>query len=404
MHIGKLPAALPLLVTDFRLSLVQAGNLVSIYAVLIASGGLLCGFFVVRFGYVLFATIGVGLCLLGSLAGAYADTVPILMLTRAVEGLGWVMGVVSIPVIMSTLSTDKDRPVVMGLWGAFMAVGAGTMLLVAPQLQLIGGWRLSWFVAAGFSGVGSIAVLIVCHAHRDGLKQLKLVRTRAPSVKSNEVKSIPSGFTLSNALQALRMQILAITIDLRTRGSVAVLMCFSCYSLLYVCVTSFLPTLLVQDSGMSLSIASFWTAFIIFPNAIGNVCAGWLINRGFRRSSILGTSAVLIGICSFVTLAVPDTTIRIGAALLMTGIGGIIPGALFSTAALLASSAAGFGVVIGFMLTGTGLGQLAGPVLLTRLVEWSGHWYVGGVLCVVVAGVGTYFARWLRFIPATTTK
>jgi len=377
------------------MSLAQAGNLVSIYALLIAAGGLLCGIFVARIGYVLFAAIGVGLCLFGSFAGAFSNTVFMLMFTRAMEGLGWIMGVVAIPVIMSTLSADKDRPVVMGLWGAFMAVGAVTMMLLAPQLQLIGGWRLSWIVAASLSGIATMAVLIVCHYHRDGLTQLAPIRARAtlPGNDQSKTKSV-------RGVQAFSARFSAVTADLRTRGSMAVCMCFLCYSFQYVSVTSFLPTLLVEDAGMALPIASRWTALVLVPNAIGNISAGWFINRGFKRSTILITAALLLGICSLVALAVPDTTVRITAALLMTGIGGIIPGTLFSTAPLLASSAVGIGVIIGFMLTGTGIGQLFGPVLLTRVVEWSGHWYSGGILCLVAGLAGAYFARWLKFMPA----
>jgi len=386
---------LPLLVDEFSLSLAQAGNLVSIYAVLVAAGGLLCGIFVARLGYVLFAAVGVGICLFSSFAGAYSHSVFMLMFMRAVEGLGWIMGVVAIPVIMSALSTDKDRPVVMGLWGAFMSVGMGTMLLLAPQLQIIGGWRLSWIVAAVLSGAGAIAVLGVCHRHREDLNQLKSVRDRVTQAGPVQPADIPMP-----GVHAFSSRLKAVTIDLRTGGSVAAFACFLCYSLQYVSVTSFLPTLLVEESGMSLSIASFWTALILIPNAVGNICAGWFINRGFKRSTILFTAALLMGGCALAALAIPNTTVRIIAALAMTGIGGIIPGTLFSTAALLASSAAGIGVIIGFMLTGTGLGNFFGPVLLTRVVEWSGHWYTGGLLCLFAGFVGAGFARRLSYLPA----
>ncbi len=395
LHIGKLPAALPLLIDEFNLSLAQAGNLVSIYAVLVAVGGVLCGVFVARLGYALFAVVGVGLCLFSSFAGAYSNTVFMLMLTRSVEGLGWIMGVVAIPVIMSALCADKDRPVVMGLWGAFMAVGAGTMLLLAPQLQMVGGWRLSWIAAAILSGAGAIAILIVCHKHAQTLSQLRPVVGRA-----TRADSAGSKLSTVQAAQTVSAPFKVVVADLYTRGSVAAFACFLCYSFQYVSVTSFLPTLLVQDSGMPLPIASQWTALILIPNAIGNISAGWFINRGFKRSTILIAAALLMGVCALIALAIPNTTVRIVAALAMTGIGGVIPGTLFSTAAILASSAAGAGVVIGFMLTGTGLGNFIGPVLLTRIVEWSGHWYTGGLLCLFAGLVGAYFARWLKFLPA----
>ena len=374
LHVGKFPAALPLIEKEFGLTLSQTGTLVSIYAILIAFGGLLSGMSVARVGYVWFALAGVALCMLGSLAGAFVTSVPMLMLTRATEGLGWVLGVVSIPVLMSTLASAKDRPVVMGLWGAFMGVGGAFILFASPYLHDIGGWRLAWALSAALSAIGVAAMALTCYKQRGNLAQLTSAR-QSPGLQ-----------------------------DLWQKRAVAVFVCFLCYSFQYVCATSYLPTLLIQDSSMSLASASRWTALILIPNAIGNISAGWIINRGVKRSTILAVAALLTGIFSFVLFSVTDTSIRLSAAILMAAIGGIIPGTLFSTATLVASTAAGAGVVIGFMLTGTGFGQLLGPVLLTRVVEWSSHWYSGGLLCLGVGLLGAYFAFWLRDIPAVKAK
>jgi len=79
LHVGKFPATLPLLVDEFKLSLSESGNLVSIYALLIASCALLLGIVVSRFGYVRFAMMGLGFCVTGSLVGMLTDQATILM-------------------------------------------------------------------------------------------------------------------------------------------------------------------------------------------------------------------------------------------------------------------------------------------------------------------------------------
>jgi len=54
LHVGKFPVALPLLAEEYSLSLSQTGNLVSVYAVLIAGTAFLLGMNVSRIGYVPF--------------------------------------------------------------------------------------------------------------------------------------------------------------------------------------------------------------------------------------------------------------------------------------------------------------------------------------------------------------
>lgn len=369
LHIGKLPVALPLLSAEFNMSLAQSGNLVAIYAVLIALFGLPIGIVVARLGYVTFAITGICLGMLGSFIGLLASSVAVLMLTRLLEGLGWIMAVVALPVLMSHLSTTKDTPVVLGLWGSFMSVGTGTMLLLAPTLQEIGGWRLPWIVSGVLSLIGVIAATIVCVRHQQalGTKTNQQIQTRAVTEH-----------------------------DLKQRNSIAAVLCFMCYSFQYVALTAYFPTMLVSESGVALSLASYWVALIVFANGIGNFSAGWLINFGFKRAHILVYASLLAGFFAMLTFAIKDPTWSIIFALLMTSISGVIPGTLFSTAGVIASSAAGTGVVIGFMLSGAGVGQAMGPVLVTRVVEFSGHWYSGGLICLAVGLAGAYFARWLK--------
>ena len=369
LHIGKLPVALPLLSDEFNLSLAQSGNLVAIYAVLIALCGLPIGMVVARVGYFAFSIVGISLGMVGSFVAVFSSSVSILLLMRLLEGLGWIMAVVALPVIMSSLSSAKDRPVVLGLWGSFMSVGTGSMLLLAPMLQEIGGWRLAWAMSGVLSLLGTIAAIFVFNQQRANLVD----KARAPAVS-------------------------VIKQDLYQRETIAAVLCFMCYSFQYVAFTAFLPTLLIRESGMPLSSASYWVALIIFANGIGNVSAGWLINFDLKRSHVLIGASLLSGFFAMLAFAIQDAAGSIVFALLTTSISGVIPGTLFSTAGLLASSAAATGVVIGFMLSGAGIGQTAGPLVLTRVVESTGQWYAGGLLCLLVAVAGAYFARGLKSV------
>lgn len=368
LHVGKFPASLPLLVDEFNLSLSQSGNLVSVYALLISLGALALGVVVAQYGYVLFAITGVALCVVGSLAGLLVDSPTGLLMSRALEGFGWIFGAVSFPTLLNALCVDKDRSVVLGIWGAFMPVGGGSMMLITPGLQSIEGWRLVWVIATALTALGLITLVIVCRRNKD-------------------------------ALGATPRQIGKVRFDDITKPeSRAALIGFFTYSFLFVALTAFLPILLVDDSGMELSAAVYFSALVMMFNAIGNIGSGWVIRFGFSRSAIVKFALLAMGCLALLAFSVSDPVIRIAAALLFTATGGLIPGTLFSTAPLLGSGAAGICVIMGFMLTGTGLGMFSGPLVLTRIVEWSGHWYIGGVACLLIALAGIFFSRKLTAV------
>ena len=362
LHIGKLPPSLPLLTEAFSLRLSQAGTLVATFSVLIGITGLLLGTVVARFGYVAFAVAGVALAGVGSIIGATSDSFSMLIVSRAIEGLGWIVAVVAIPSLMARLATPRDTPVVLGIWGAFLPAGAGTMLLLTPFLQSAGDWRLAWWVAAFASIVASVIVYAIGRQNLQLYASLKQSSTIKPWI---EIKSI------------------------RAWG---LFFCFFFYSFQFMALTSFLPTLFMTEGAMSLTSASRWTALVLLTNVIGNLLAGRLIRRGVPVSSLLSVAALSVGAAALITLLPLPIYIRICSAVVFAVTGGLIPGTLFATASRVASTPAATGILIGFMLQAAGLGQWMGPMLLTRLVEGTGLWWTGGLLLLLMATLGAIAA------------
>ena len=362
LHIGKLPPSLPLLTEAFTLRLSQAGTLVATFSILIALTGLLLGTVVARFGYVAFAVIGVALAGFGSVMGATSDSFSFLIVSRAIEGLGWIVAVVAIPSLMARLATPRDAPVVLSIWGAFLPAGAGTMLLLTPVLQSIGGWRLAWWVAAIASIIASLIILEIGRRNQQLYSPLKQSTTVRPW---SEIKSV------------------------RAWG---LFFCFFFYSFQFIGLTSFLPTLFVTEGDMSLAAASRWTALVLLTNAIGNFMAGRLIRGGVPVYRLLSVAALAAGAMALITLLPLPVYIRICSAIAFAVMGGLIPGTLFATASRVASKPAATGILIGFMLQAAGLGQWMGPMLLTRLVEATGLWWTGGLFLLMMAAMGAMAA------------
>lgn len=367
---GKVPPALGLLSDEFSLSLTQSGAIVSMYASLIALTGLAVGALAPRVGYVVLAVAGIAAGGLGSLIGYFADTFTGLLLARALEGSGWIMAAVSLPPVLTSLGHPSDRSLILGIWGAFVPLGAGTMLFAAPSIQAIGGWRLSWLIAGMISLAAAVVVWYLCKVHRDRLINL--------SRKSGELNlhdlSKPAVWCLGA--------------------------CFFCYSAQFLAATAFLPTLLVEQNHLELELASRLTALLILVNAVGNVLAGWLLKRGSKRHHLLPLAFLVGGVAiSVAYLHGVSLEMRLLGAMIFTLVGGIIPGTLFATAPLLASSPAATGLLIGLMLQSSGVGQWIGPIALPAAIEAAGTWSAGGLLFLTLAITGSLCAAGLRDQP-----
>ena len=357
IHIGKIPVAIPLLQDVWRLSLTQSGLIISLYSILIASCGLLLGLVIRRCGYVLFGIIGVATVGVGSLLGSFAESLPLLLVGRAIEGLGWIISVIALPSLMSALSVPADRPLVMAIWASFLPIGAGFMLLNAPVLQFHGGWQLSWLVGSAVSFIAAAVVFFIARQYKRELSHLAGVTgQRNYSDLTKRVVWLLSG-------------------------------CFLLYSFSYIPLVSFLPLLLVESSNLTLGEASSIAALVLICNSLGSVSTGVFLRKGYRYETLLIVGALCSGICAIFIFA-PDsgTTVRILCAFVFSISSGVIPGALFATMPKLASSPSSVGLLVGLMMQLSGVGMLLGGVLIPGAIEYFNSWAAAGwvVFCSAV--------------------
>ncbi len=373
LHIGKVPVAIPLIREQWQLSLTQTGLIVSLYSILIAISGLLLGVLIRRLGYVPFAIIGVATVGVGGLLGSFAEGLPLLLIGRSIEGLGWIISVIVLPSLISTLSASKDRSFVLAFWASFLPVGAGSMLLIAPQLQSMGGWQLSWWVASAISLLAASAVIVVTRRHRAQL--VPLSRTKVEGNYADLTK--PVVWLLSG--------------------------CFFVYSFGYIPLVSYLPLLLVETSSISLAVVSTIVALVMICNALGSILVGVLSRKGVGYIRLLITGLLGGGLCALLVFAPgSDTFMRITAAVAFSIIGGFVPGVLFSIMPKAASHPSSVGILVGFMMQLSGTGMLLGGIVVPGVVDLFNLWSAAGVTLFLMAVFGSvlaYFAGKHKFSP-----
>ena len=370
-QIGKTAASLALIIGELALSLFEAGLIVSLFTLVGALLGAGFGLVSDRLGHLRTACAGLAISAVGALLGAQTEAFAPLLATRLLEGFGFILAIVALPSLISRSAAPADRPLAMGLWGAFMPAGIGASMLITPLLVEWHGWRGLW------TDVG-IVMLAWCLLLALMFRDARRVAGEAPAV----------GDIVANALRA---------------GPLLLVGGFVCYSALYQPVTAFFPTLLITERGLGLGSAATLGALVAMANVFGNISAGWLIGRGVAPARLLLFAFVAMGVFGALVFA-PFTT---PAAKTLCGIafsacGGLYPGTAFALAPRFAARPSHIALMSGLLLQGAGIGQTVGPLMVGGLVERGGAWAWAGAEVALMAGIGLLCARALRrrIVPA----
>ncbi|MCW5772475.1 MAG: MFS transporter [Rhodospirillaceae bacterium] len=347
---GKIPAALPALGHDLGLSLVEAGLAVSLLYGIASLIALVAGALADLWGARRFIVAGLLIAAAASAAGGFAADPVALLAARLVEGLGAMAIFVAGPAMIMRAVAPGDQRIAFGIWGGYMPGGTSCMLLATPFVVAAIGWRGLWWVntalLAGFAAIFWLA-------------------TRSGSGPGAGA----SGAVGENRFARLKGDLAAV---LRTPGAWLLALCFATYTAHYLCVASFLPTLLVAG-GLSVVTAGTATAFTVAGNVAGNLAGGWLLQRGVGRGLLVAIAAATMAATG---LGIYATDFGAVWKLVLFGtfstVGGLLPASVFAGIAVHAPSPAQIGTANGLVLQWGNVGQLAGPPLFAALASAAG--------------------------------
>ena len=347
-HVGKLPPAIPVLARDLGVTLVQGGFLLAVIQMAGMTLGALAGLVADRLGPRRVMLAGLLLLSLGSGWGSVAHSPQVLLLTRALEGLGFLLAVLPAPGLIRRQLQDASRlNKALGYWGAYMPVGAATMLLLGPIAYASMGWRAVWVVLAMLSLACAWGVW----------------RWIPPD------PSIEPGSTRLGLWPRL-------SLTLSSAGPWLVALGFLMYSGQWLAVVGFLPTI-YTEAGWSPAWVGVLSALAAGVNLVGNIGAGRWLARGVRPQTLLfwgfgtmGAGAVL----SFADLGLPG--LQYAAVFAFSAVGGVIPGTLFALSVRLAPSAQTVSTTVGWVQQLSALGQFTGPPMVAWLAARVGGWHL----------------------------
>jgi len=373
-QIGKAPAALPVIRGELGLSLDEGVWVISIFNVLGITFGMIAGALGDRLGHRRLIVVGFLAMAIASFAGAAADGFALLLVSRVLEGFGFIVVASVAPPMFLAVSAPRDHRLIFGLYSGYWPAGVAVMILVTPVVLDAMGWRGLWVV----NGVLALIVLaLVLRVTRPG-------RARA-------ARPDPPPFA-----QALRTFIHI--------GPMTLALTFGAYSAIHVTVVALLPTFYTEAGALGLGSASALVALVTAVNIIGNIIAGLALQRGASRTFLVVLSFALIA--GSALLMYDDGlpfAVRLAAAIFLSFIAGLVPASLFATTPVVAPSPQLVGATTGLMMQGSQLGQLVGPVAMAWVVTSTGSWDFAPVTLVIAAAVGSALMFGLRRIETRQT-
>lgn len=365
-QVGKAAIAVPAMRADLGISLAFAAWIVGALGALGALIGVPAGLTLSRFPPRRALIVGLAVLGIGSLAGSISGSGTLLLLTRVLEGFGFVCTILSAPRLFGFVTVPRDTALAFALWGCYMPVGSAVMMLAGPAFIQAAGWQGLWL----FNGVLPLAYAAL------------IATLPIPGADSAQ----PSQRSLLGDLHE----------GFRTPGPLLIGLAFGIYTFQYFALASLFPAMLVERLGVSIAAAGLISAGTVLANGAGNLAAGFFLRLGTPLWTILVAGYFASGALAFGIFndATPVAAVAMLAALSLA-ITGLIPASIFAAAPSIGTTPALLGISLG-LTTQIGVsGQLFGPTALAAFVERYG-WSSAPAIFVAVTIAGTAVALILR--------
>lgn len=370
MHIGKLPASIPILQSELGLTLFQSGLLLSCIQCCGMFFALLIGSNNDKIGLKNCILLGLGLLSISSILAGFSHSIGILFFMRLIEGIGFLLVTLTGPALIRQLVPHNSISAKMGLWTAYMGGGMGIALISAPLLIEQFNWQGVWFSYA----LVTLSVLIGVGVY------IPKPKKHPSSVKVTElilqtIKHPPAWFLA---------------------------LIFFSYSGQWLAMVGFLPTIYANHQ-ISPALAGAMTASVSAVNAVGTFACGLLMQRGVSIKKLFMLSFALLVICTSIFYAFTEQLnylVQFTIAFSFSFVGGFIAAAVFAQALVHAPNPLAISTTIGLILQLSAISQFLTPPLVAWVVTQTGSWAWAGVMMALFSALGLLLChglyRWVE--------
>ncbi|MEL0553296.1 putative MFS family arabinose efflux permease [Raoultella sp. BIGb0399] len=343
----------------------QVGLIMSLPSLMVALGALLAGYTVDRFGDRVVLLIGALAIVTGDLLVIASPTFKLLLICRAITGVGYVLTAVAAVTLLIRITTGKQRTMAMALWSTFVPASFLLPFLTAGLAEHFADWRAA-FLAHSILTLLLVVLAQLCLPRRSAEEKVMFSRTRG----------------LRDVLRSPLPWLLGIS--------------FGADAFLQTGVITTLAPWLAKSYGVDVLAVSRWNVVAMVCNGIGCLMVGALLNRGVRATLIGAMGIVLTGLPALMIFSLQlGLWPSLVASWVFTFGSGLLVG-MWALAPVVAPSRDSIGATSGLITQLTLIGVFLGPPLFfNALHNHTGHslsLLVMGGLAVCLVGIPV----WLR--------
>lgn len=350
----KVPPVMPVLMADLQVDMATGGWLMSSFAVAGLVLGLPAALVLDRLGPKGAGLLALGATLLGAVIGALAVNAPMLLVGRAVEGIG--LGLISVvaPAVISLWFPPAERGLPMGIWASWVPVGSFLIFNLAGPLRGAFGWQGLWWFGA-LAAAAAFAVYARVVSAPPG--------ARPPAVAFGRSLLNPASWTLA--------------------------LMFATFTFAFTGYGTWAPTYLNAALGLDPATANFGASLSSLAVIPATMAAGWVLDRTRRRKWVAAAALVACGGLLLWSFRLPAASIVAPYFLLLGAIAGFIPTTAFTLAPETMPRPELAGLALGILSIGQNLGAVLGAPAIALLVA-DGRWEAGilPVVGALVLGLG----------------
>ena len=375
----KLPPALPVLLETYDYDRTLAGAFMSVYAVAGLLLSMLFGRLLARRGAAAPTLGALGLSILGSVLALWLpENGWVVLLGRALEGIGFAFLAICGHLLANTNASAHDQPLVIGMAAAWIPIGQLGAMLLAPLAFAWYGWQLLWLVA--ILGSLALAAWTLRLRHSPALALPGAPEGAGERREQSQEASATDG-RIAGA-QRLKLSIAAGV--------------FMLWSGQYFAYMTWLPQYLVEVYGLSVSMAVLGNMVPVAVLIPTTVVVGMVLRAGVPVGPLLACG---LAVQATIWWLVPVTGGGLGGALSLAAYGiaaGICPTCLFAMPGVIVGRGRAAAPAFGIIMTGRNLGVLVGPMLLGQAFKLTGAWNLAtpifGTVTTLALGLGMYLA------------
>ncbi|MDR2107971.1 MAG: MFS transporter [Coriobacteriales bacterium] len=277
MNYLKPPGIASTLIPWYEIGIDQFGLLMSVFSITGVVLALPAGLILSKIGVKKAVLASVGFCFVGAIVGIFAETFPVLLFSRFLEGIGESVVFVAAPAAIVAWFPYQRQGVAFGVWSICMPAGSFIMLNTAPHLTAAFGWQSVWVMGAIISGVAFILYALFFRM------PIRSVSEQGASVMGETDDEQPS---LSSLLQVLKNR------DVWLAGLI-----FGCFNFVVATVIgSYYPYFLETQLQTPNALASSISSIPELVSIIGGPIIGLIADRVGRRKPLLMVGCLVLGV------------------------------------------------------------------------------------------------------------